>query len=196
MSDDEAVLEFWFGEDPEARQAKRPLWFRATPEFDRDCRQFEPLIERARAGGLAEWREQPRTALAFVVLCDQLPRNVYRGTARAFATDHLALAASTEGIRCGFDLALDPDERAFFYMPMEHSENVLDQHTAVGLFTALRDAAPAGERDAAGNSLRYAQTHRDVILRFGRFPHRNAVLNRTSTPEEIEYLETGARFGQ
>jgi uncharacterized protein (DUF924 family) len=198
-ADYEALLAYWFGpfEAGFSTAAHRQRWFAASRSFDAALTErFAPLVETAAAGGLDRWCETPRGRLAFVLVCDQLPRNIYRGTARAFATDHLAIDAAREAVSAGVDLTLGLDERAFLYLPFEHSESILDQHLAVGLFTALRDASPKGYRDLTGGYLRFAQQHRDLILRFGRFPHRNTVLGRPSTSEESAYLESGGTFGQ
>ncbi len=194
----QSLLDFWFGdlEDGLAGAAQRKKWFESNPQFDQACAQFSPWLEMAHAGKLDTWRAAPHSCLAFIVLNDQLPRNIYRGEQRAYAWDDLALAAARGGIEQGFDQSLALDERAFFYMPFEHSEAILDQHLAVGLFTALRDAAPSSQRSIAGNSLRYAQQHRDIILQFGRFPHRNAALGRTSSTAEQEYVQDSDGFGQ
>lgn len=193
------VLDFWFGEltDGFADEAYRQRWFAVSEETDRACKDLAlPLLDQAKRGELTAWLEQPLSALAFLVLCDQFPRNSFRGEARAFAWDHLALEAARKGIRDGIDRALSFDQRSFFYLPFEHSEDLIDQHTAVGLFTQLRDETPGPHKEKTGNALRYAHIHRDVIIRFGRFPHRNAVLGRTSTEDELAYLKNSDGFGQ
>ncbi len=195
----EPLLTCWFGPLGAgfADAAHRERWFAPTRSFDAAlAERFAPLVATAAAGGLDEWQQTPRGRLAYVLVCDQLPRNIYRGTARAFATDRRAVAAAREAVRIGVDLALALEERAFLYLPFQHSEDILDQHLAVGLFTALRDASPKGYRDLTGGYLRSAQQHRDLIERFGRFPHRNAALGRASTTEEAAYLEDGKTFGQ
>ncbi len=199
MSEAETLLEFWFGEltGGFADDAHRSRWFAGGEAFDQECRvAFGSLAARAADGELGDWLGEPRSCLAFILLCDQIPRNIHRGQALAFATDGPALNASRAGIGAGLDRQLAFDERCFFYLPFEHSENLVDQHTCVGLFTALRDETPEGQRHLTGSYLRFAQQHRDIIQRFGRFPHRNAVLGRTSTPEELDYLKTGSDFGQ
>lgn len=188
----EEVLEFWFGGLTEgfADAAHRECWFRADDDFDQAIRaRFARLLEQAEAGDLDRWLESARGTVAFILVTDQFPRNLHRGSARAFAWDPLARAAAAAGIRRGFDAALDFDERAFFYLPFEHSEDLLDQHTSVGLFSALRDETPSGKRHLTGDYLRHAHEHRDVIRRFGRFPYRNAALGRASSPEEQAYLD-------
>lgn len=194
-----ALLELWFGTFTAGfvDDTHRQRWFSADPQFDRLLsEQFADVLEAAAAQGQPPTFATPLECLAYVVLCDQLPRNIYRGTDAAFATDPLALNAARQGIVRGYDRQLCYDERCFFYMPFEHSESLLDQHTAVGLFMALRDETPKGHKQITGNYLRFAQQHRDIILRFGRFPHRNAVLGRSSTVEETEFVAPGDGFGQ
>ena len=194
----QALLDFWFGEliDGQASAEQHKRWFSVNPQFDDECRRFADWLEAARTGALDAWLAAPHSCLAFIILQDQLPRNIHRGTALAYAWDDVARSAAYAGIQGQLDLALELDERAFFYMPFEHSESLMDQHLAVGLFTALRDAAPPSQRSNAGNNLRFAQQHRDIILRFGRFPHRNAVLGRESSADETDYLQQADGFGQ
>ncbi|XOV84147.1 MAG: DUF924 family protein [bacterium] len=199
MTDFEALLAFWFGplENGLAGPAQRKTWFTPDPDFDDRCRNaFLPVLELAREDRLNHWLDTPQGQLAFIVLTDQLPRNIFRGTREAFDFDPLALAVARKGIAAGSDRQLGLDERAFFYMPFEHSEDLLDQHMAVGLFTYLRDATAGEHRNITGQNLRYAQQHRDIIIRFGRFPHRNAVLQRTSTAQELAFIQAGDGFGQ
>ena len=125
-----------------------------------------------------------------------MPRNIYRGNAQAYAWDTTALQAAREGVSQQADRELGWDERSFFYMPFEHAENLLDQHLAVGLYSLMRDESPRELRNQTGNSLRYAQQHRDIILRFGRFPHRNVVLGRKSSADEATFVAGGDGFGQ
>lgn len=199
MTDHSALLDYWFGElrNGFADEAHRARWFRGEKAFDAALRQkFGHLVAAADAGQLQTWLESPRGTIAYVLVCDQLPRNIYRGTRQAFATDRLALAASRSAVQAGTDLLLDLEERGFLYLPFEHSENLLDQHTGVGLLMQLRDDTPKDKRALIGSSLRHAQQHRDIIRRFGRFPHRNAVLNRIAGPEESEFMAQGHGFGQ
>ncbi|MGK0260423.1 MAG: hypothetical protein ACI96M_003870 [Candidatus Azotimanducaceae bacterium] len=198
VADYAPLLKFWFGalEDGIASEKKRANWFASDPGYDAECQQFAPLLSDAASGRLNQWNNEPRGRLALVLLCDQIPRNVFRGTSQAYQFDNLALKTAKEGILQGSDLALHWDERAFFYMPFEHSERLLDQHTAVGLFSKLRDDVPNNLNNMFGNTLRFAHKHRDIIIRFGRFPHRNEVLTRTSTAEEIEFLTAADHFGQ
>jgi len=194
--DPHAVIEFWFGElsDGKVSKARKKLWFSVSADFDARCKD-------AFAGAYADlpqfnWRHDENACLAYILLTDQLPRNIFRGTKKAFAWDQLAVKAAKDGIASGFDTRLNLDQRTFFYMPFEHSETRLNQYTAVGLFTSLRDQAPAERKSELGNSLRVAQKHRDIILRFGRFPHRNNVLGRTSTEAELAFISQGEGFGQ
>lgn len=193
------LLDFWFGviADGFADDAHRNRWFGGGASFDEECRlRYGGLAAAAANGELDDWLDWPRARLAYILLTDQIPRNIHRGAAQAFAADAAALNAARSGVEARMDLTLTLDERCFFYMPFEHSESLVDQHTCVGLFTSLRDATPEGSRHLTGGYLRYAQQHRDILTRFGRFPHRNTVLGRASTPEELAFLEHGPTFGQ
>jgi uncharacterized protein (DUF924 family) len=177
------ILRFWFGPDDQPRQDRR-VWFVADPVFDKMCAdEFLQDYHRAAAGQLDDWKAEPRGMLALLLLLDQFPRNLFRGSARAFATDAVACANAREAIAKRFDLALGPIERSFIYMPLMHAETLEDQNESVRLFGALADY------DCYQNdNLRYAEHHREVIRRFGRFPHRNAILGRLSTAAEEEFL--------
>jgi len=181
------ILDFWFGEPP---PAERVEWFRKTPSFDATIREsFGSTIAAACAGAFGEWSHDPHGALARVIVLDQFTRNVYRGTPGAFSGDARALATSEGAIADGFDQRLGPYERWFLYMPFVHSEDRAIQERAIALFTAL--AAETGV-DAP---LPWTKRHADVIRHFGRFPHRNAILGRVSTPEEVAFLATpGSTF--
>jgi uncharacterized protein (DUF924 family) len=183
-----AVLDFWFGPpgDP-GREQFRPIWFRAPPEFD--AALGEALVadyEMAAAGALAAWEEAPPSALALVLLIDQVPRNIFRETPRAYATDALARAVADRALGRGFDRQVTPAWRLFFYMPFHHSEELADQRRSVALFATL---PPNPDRGSSGSRRRYGRPYIEVIARYGRFPHRNAILGRRSTPEEIEFLK-------
>lgn len=168
------VLDFWY--DP----ANQPFWFKKSATFDEAVRQrLGDAHAAAAAGRLDNWRTTPEGALALVILLDQVPRNIHRGTARAFATDGAALAIAAAAIDDGLDRQLDSDQRLFLYLPLEHSEELEDQERSVALFTAIGNARLTD----------YAVRHRDIIARFGRFPHRNALLGRASTAEELRFLE-------
>jgi uncharacterized protein (DUF924 family) len=180
----EAMLDFWFGpaDDP-ARLQPRQNWFRSTPEFDAALRDgFLADLDAAAEGGLAAWERSPEGALALVLLLDQVPRNIFRGTPRAYMTDAAARAATYRALERGFDQQVPPVWRLFFYMPFHHSEDFADQRRARALFEAL-----PSDPDRA-DILRYARRYHEIIARFGRFPHRNTILGRESTPEEIAFL--------
>lgn len=194
----EEVLEFWFGTLHQgfADDANRARWFSVDDTFDTEIRErFGNLPEAATHGRLDDWKLTPQGNLAFILVTDQFTRNIYRGSTRAFACDELALSTAKETVRAGHDLKLEFDERSFVYLPFEHSEDLIDQHTSVGLFTKLRDDTPAGKRHITGEALRFAHQHRDIIERFGRFPHRNAALGRHATEAEAKFARGGS-FGQ
>jgi len=181
------VVAFWFGEGADyGKRHKR--WFLKDPAFDAEiARRFFPLHEKRTAD--RGWLDGPRACLARVLVLDQFPRNMFRGTARAFASDALALETARQAVDNGYDRQLLPVERLFVYLPFEHSERLDDQDRACALCEPL---AAFPETDDA---LRYAVAHRDIIQRFGRFPHRNAVLGRGSTPGELEFLgQPGSSF--
>jgi uncharacterized protein (DUF924 family) len=193
MDPSEEILAFWFGAefDPAAPPAadRQRLWFGKDDATDRLIRErFGVDVERAGAGGLDGWAAEPRGRLALIILLDQFTRNIYRASPRAFASDHKALALSQEGMMHGHDRALAPLQRVFFYLPMEHAEDLAVQERCVAAFEALLGEAPSGAEKAFEGFLDYARRHRDIIARFGRFPHRNAILGRGSTPEEQEFL--------
>lgn len=193
------VLDYWFGDldDGFADQDHRQRWFQGGTAADREIAQrFGFLIERATTGKLDHWLDSAEATLAFILVCDQFSRQVFRGSPRAFATDPLALEVARSAIDARQDQGLAWDHRAFLYLPFEHSESAVDQHTAVGLFTQLRDTTPQGYRHLTGAYLRHAHQHRDIILRFGRFPHRNSALARESSSAELAYLEDASSFGQ
>jgi uncharacterized protein (DUF924 family) len=182
---------FWFGPLTEgfADDAHRQRWFANDAQFDALCYQeFADLCNEAINGGLQDWQNSLTGCIALILLLDQLPRNLFRNDPRAFSGDTRALTLSSTMIRDGIDQQLAFDEKAFAYLPFEHSEDLLDQHTSVGLFTLLRDTTPAGKRHLTGNNLRHAQQHRDQIFRFGRFPGRNAALGRVSSDAERVFL--------
>jgi uncharacterized protein (DUF924 family) len=181
-----ALIEVWFGApgDP-LREERREIWFRSTPEHDELLRGlFLADYERAAAGALADWETAPEAALALVLLLDQIPRNIFRETPRCYATDAMALAVADRAMARGFDMKVPPAWRLFFYMPLHHSENLADQRRAMALVASLPDRGDP-ER---GENRRYGLPYVDVIERFGRFPHRNAILGRESTPEELAFI--------
>ena len=181
----ERLIERWFGPpgDPE-RETAREVWFKSTPEFDAALREeFLADHEDAVAGRLAGWEASAVGALALVILFDQIPRNIFRGTPRAFASDPLARAAADRALARGFDGEVPRAWRGFFYLPFEHSEDLSHQERCLSLFA---DLAPTAENP---DPLRHARRHHEIVARFGRFPHRNAALGRASTAEELRFLE-------
>lgn len=183
------VLDFWFGRPPTT--TPRPEWFRKDPAFDATIRErFGPALAQALSGGLADWDGTREGALARVVVLDQFTRNAFRDTPRAFAGDASALAAAQALVARGDDRRLSALQRWFAYLPFEHAEDLAMQHESLRLFGALADESPA-----LADALVWARKHHDVIVRFGRYPHRNAVLGRVSTPEELDFLrEPGSSF--
>jgi uncharacterized protein (DUF924 family) len=181
------ILAFWFGPPP---RVERPEWFRKDDAFDATIRErFGAAVDAAIGGAFADWTATPQGALARILLTDQFTRNIFRGTPRAFAGDPVALATAMQAVADGHDRALDPIERWFLYLPYEHSESADVQTRSLELFGAL--AAETGRRDP----LIWAEKHAVIIRRFGRYPHRNAILGRPSTPEEIAFLrEPGSSF--
>lgn len=173
------LIAFWFA------PTSRPFWFERDAGFDAEVARFAPLTEVLAALDLRTAPDEPQWSLAACLALDQVPRNTWRRSTRAFAFDRQARAVADRAMALGHDRALGDDERLFLYLPFEHSESIGDQDRSVSLFTALGDA----------NQLDYAVRHRDIIGRFGRFPHRNAILGRTSTPAETDFLlEPGSSF--
>jgi len=172
------VLDFW-------RQAGPERWFARSDAFDADCRRrFAVLWQKAAAGRLPDWEATPDSALALVLLLDQLPRNMFRGSARMYAADPLAREVAHRAVTRGFDRQVEPALRCFFYLPFMHSEALADQERCVALCEAAGDAG----------QLKWARHHHDIVARFGRFPHRNALLGRRSTAEEAEFLARDGAF--
>ena len=173
------ILDFW------TRQHGPEDWYKSDPALDEAIRsRFLSAWEQLEAGGLTEWIDGPDEALAYIILADQFPRNMFRDDPRSFATDPAARAAARRAIEEGWDLAIEEPTRQFFYLPFMHSEDLPDQTRSVELYEALGDAG----------SLDYAIQHRDIIEKFGRFPHRNAALDRPNTPDEAEFLKTHRGF--
>lgn len=200
------VLEYWFGVGPfdTARLEERStFWFGGgTPEAaaarDGEIRaKLGPLLEQAARGGFDSWASSPRRRLALILLFDQVPRNIFRGSARAFAYDERALALAAEGMQLAADQALQAHERLFFYLPLEHAEALDAQDACLLAMQRLVAEAPEPLRAYCEHSLGFARRHHEIIAKFGRFPYRNKVLGRADTPAERELLESGAeRFGQ
>jgi uncharacterized protein (DUF924 family) len=173
------VVSFW-------QKAGPDRWFNKDAAFDEEIRaRFLPTHEAAAAGKLSDWEQSAQGALALLILLDQFPRNMFRGEARAFATDPLARAIAAGGIVRGFDAQVPAEMRGFFYLPFEHSEDLADQERGVAFYKAAGDA----------DGLKWAELHADIVRRFGRFPHRNAVLGRATTPEEQAFLDDGGFAG-
>jgi len=173
------VISFW-------RDAGPDRWFTKDAAFDGQIRErFFDTYEAAAAGKLSGWEGDAQGALALLILLDQFPRNMFRGDARAFATDPLARAVAAGAIVRGFDSQVPADLRSFFYLPFEHSEDLADQERGIAFYKASGDA----------DGLKWAEIHADIIRRFGRFPHRNAVVGRATTPEERKFLDDGGFSG-
>ncbi|GAB4173791.1 MAG: DUF924 family protein [Coleofasciculaceae cyanobacterium] len=185
MSQVQEILEFWFGKPDDLDYGKsRKVWFIKNPEFDREVRsRFLPVYQQAAAGELDDWKASPQGCLALIILLDQFPRNMFRGQPQAFATDPQALAYAKHAVTNSFDRELLPIQRQFIYLPFEHSENLTDQHQCIKLFSTLQDYPECI------SGVDYAHRHFQVIERFGRFPHRNEILGRQTTPEEAEFLQ-------
>jgi uncharacterized protein (DUF924 family) len=195
----EEVLDFWFGpvaEDGSVSQEHSQKWFSVDPEFDRMIQdRFGDLVERAGREQLGPWTSEPRGTLAVVLVCDQFPRNIRRGTARAWELDPKARQIAQDAIEAGVDGQLRAVERGFLYMPFMHAEDLALQERSVELFSELAHEAPPGARKLTESFRHHAHKHRDVVARFGRFPHRNDVLERQSTEEERQFLAAGKPFG-
>lgn len=180
------VLDFWFAGDP---TVPRKVWFQKDADFDAACSRFSDAARAARQGAFDAWAQTPHGALSLVLLLDQFPRNLHRGSPEAFAADAHARAMARAAIARGFDQVLTPVERMFLYLPFEHSEDLEDQDEAVRLYETLRV-------DLGDETVNYADRHRDLIRRFGRFPHRNVALGRINTAaEEIYLAQTDTGFG-
>ena len=176
-SDD--VLTFWFSE------SIKPLWFNSTPEFDEELTEkFLDTYQAALNGELSEWEETPQGALALVICLDQFALNIFRGKAEGFAGEEISRQVAARAIERGLDQNLDDEQKGFLYLPYMHSEDMADQDRVLELF------AEAGME----NNLKWAKHHREIVVRFGRFPHRNAILGRQSTPEETAYLQSDDAF--
>lgn len=198
----DSIHRFWFGadahclDDAALGQRQAALWWSKHAETDAEIRRrFGALIDDAGAGRLNHWATTPSGLLALLLLTDQFPRNAWRDTLKAFATDEAARRLCRAGLAQGLDALLRPIERVFFYLPLEHSEQIEDQNEAVRLFESLVDQAPPDQAAAFEGYLDFARRHREVVERFGRFPHRNVILDRVSTDQEIKFLsKPGSRF--
>ena len=195
-----ALLDFWFGDGLQLdwpSQDLNELWFGGGPAQDETIRQrFGELVDEALNGGLTGWEAESRARLALIVLLDQLSRNVHRGQRRAFDGDARAQRLTRLSLAEGLDATLTPAGCVFLYMPLMHAEHLELQDECVARFQRLVDSSPDHLRDKLASNLRFAVLHRDIVAQYGRFPHRNAVLGRTATPEEEAFLKDGPRFGQ
>jgi uncharacterized protein (DUF924 family) len=196
----EEILRFWFADigDGFDVECHNRLWYSGGSAFDDKIRQrFGEQVALALAQQITDWSQTPEGALALVILLDQFTRNIYRASANAFAGDAQAREMVRAGLAARQDRHLTFVQRCFFYMPLEHSESLSDQHQCVILFEDMLQQVPEHGKPFIKSNLRFAVHHREIIERFGRFPHRNTVLNRASTELELEYLQKGgARFGQ
>src|SRR3712207_4723228 len=197
MSSPEKVLSYWFPEkdifdaDQETFGRQMQWWFAGGPEVDRQITErFAEVLEQARRGELDHWADTPRGRLALIVVLDQFSRNVYRGSPLSYAQDEKALQLAVEGIELGMDRKLSSPERFFFWLPLGHSEDLALQERSVSHAEEEAANAPSHRRAGAEFEVSQAKATRDVIARFGRHPHRNEILGRESTPEELEYLRT------
>ncbi len=179
MIEPEDIVDFWYAD------STRDLWFESTPEFDRELRdRYQPTWEQARRGELGHWRDSATGCLALVILLDQFPLNMFRGQALAFATEADSREVARHALEQGFDREFDAAKKAFLYMPFMHSEELADQDLSLRLY----------DQPGLESNLRFARHHRDIVARFGRFPHRNAALGRDSSEAEIEYLQSKEAF--
>ena len=179
MASSKDILDFWFAEE------MRTKWFASTPQLDATIRdQYEHVWKAAMRGKLEGWLDDPEGCLALAIVLDQFPLNMFRGTPKSFASEAKSRDVARHAIDHGYDKQIDAGRVAFLYMPFMHSENLADQDLSVQLFAAA----------GLENNLRFAQHHREIVRRFGRFPHRNAILGRVSTPQELEYLGTKEAF--
>ncbi|GMR07023.1 MAG: DUF924 family protein [Gammaproteobacteria bacterium] len=173
------ILDLWFSEQV------RPLWFNATTEFDQRLRdRFLLVYHAAAAGDLDNWRQIPKGALALIILLDQIPLNIFRHQPESFSTEAISREIAEHMIDSGFDMQLTDAQKAFVYMPFMHSEDLHDQDRSVALY----------EKAGLNYNLKFALHHREIVRRFGRFPHRNALLGRQSTPQELDYLQSDSAF--
>jgi uncharacterized protein (DUF924 family) len=199
VEDTATILEYWFGRDANdaaVAKARASLWWSKQPETDEEIRRrFGALVLAAESGNLDDWRSSIEGRLALILLTDQFPRNIYRGTPAAFRFDGIARRLCLEALASRAEKNLRPVHRLFFYLPLEHSENLEHQNRSVALFRELAAGVSDDLKPTFEGFVDYALRHRVIIERFGRFPHRNSILGRVSTPEEIEFLkQPGSSF--
>ena len=195
----EAILDYWFGAPGSAIEIssrQSALWFGKLPEKDREISErFTDTYNAAISGALDPWTASPQGRLALVIVLDQFPHHIHRDTPQAFAQDAKSLALCIAALASGEDKQLTPIERVFLYLPLEHAESLAMQDLSVVQYQQLASAAIESERTLFDNFLDYAHKHREVVLKFGRFPHRNDILGRPSSPEEVAFLkQPGSRF--
>ncbi len=201
MHDPQTVLDFWFGDRPDDNDAMKDrgsFWFRSNPETDDEISdRFAACYKAAMNGELDDWAETADGRLALILVLDQFSRNLYRGQVEAFAGDEKARALCIDGVEKNMHATLYPCQQAFFFMPLEHSECADHQEMSVRLYERLNNRCGPEWRHLTDAYVDYAKSHRDVVLKFGRFPHRNPVIGRDSTAEELDFLDDGsATWGQ
>ncbi len=193
METSASIREFWFGQEQEdvvVASTKSELWWSKNEATDREITErFEATLLASASHELDDWADQPQDLLALILLVDQFPRNIYRETPRSFAFDELARHWCQTGLSTKAFEGLRPIERVFCYLPLEHSESREDQRHSIRLYQQLLDEAPTEQKELFANTLAFAKLHFDIVERFGRFPHRNAILDRPSTEEELAFLE-------
>ncbi len=193
------ILTFWFGggiTSLEVMNEKSALWWKKDPVLDEEIKtRFEPCLIALSKGELDAWQTEPKGRLAMIILTDKFSRNIYRDTPRAFAFDTRAINLVHDGIKNSVDKKLRLIEQVFFNMPLMHSESMDDQKLSISQFENIVECAQGEEKERLQGNLNYAVAHRDIIQRFGRYPHKNEILGRESTPEEIEFLkQPGSSF--
>lgn len=199
MESPETICEYWFGSsdnDLEVAKQHSKQWWSKNVEVDAEIKtRFASYLPRVVNGELDQWQESALGTLALILLTDQFPRNMFRGAAQAFAYDAIARNLCKQGLKKDIDQKLRPIQRVFFYIPLEHSESLADQEQCLQLFRQLANSAEPALQPTLTDYIDFAIRHRDIIERFGRFPHRNALLDRESTPAELAFLETpGSSF--
>ncbi|MBX2868522.1 MAG: DUF924 domain-containing protein [Acidiferrobacterales bacterium] len=189
----DSVLRYWFGESQipvEINAQKKALWWSKNSEVDAEIEdRFSDLVDAVACGELDHWSESASGLLASIICTDQFPRNMYRGQSKSFSYDKIALGFARQAVAMRLDQQLPTIKRLFVYMPFEHSENLIDQEQAVSLMHALMDHAVEDETEMFRGFVRFAERHHEIIAEFGRFPHRNEILGRESTPKELAFLE-------
>ena len=192
-SDIQCVLDFWFagsGMDSPRVDSRMDRWFGVDDSLDRQIREeFGDLVQKASDNKLMDWAETPEGCLALIILLDQFRRNIYRGSAEAFTLDHMALKLCIDGTIAGDHKSLTAMQRLFYFMPLQHAESAAVQKKSVSIFQALAEDATDTLRETFLTTAQFAELHHDIVVEFGRFPHRNAALGRESTPEERAFLE-------